>query len=75
MPYSHGRKSVLRKLLAKLRALFSSDLCSCEAPFNQFLKLRPIGLPNQIAKDWDSKPSKFDRQYQSDSKSDKEIVS
>ena len=37
-------------------------------------KLRRLGLPNQIVNNLDSKPSKFERQIWSDSKSDNEIL-
>ena len=38
-------------------------------------KLRQLGVSYQIVNDSDSKPSKFDRLYRSDSKSDNQIVS
>ena len=39
------------------------------------IKLRQLGFPNWIVDNLDSKPSNFDRRYQSDSKSNDEILS
>ena len=48
--------------------------CFAPAPrFEPRNKLRQLGLPYRIVDDLDSKPSEFERQFRSDSKSDIEI--